>query len=177
MEVLAIVHQPDAGPGVFAEAIRARGARLHVWQLPDDGPPSLDPRDYDAVLTFGGAMHPDQVQEHPWLAEERAVLADLLDRRVPLLGVCLGAEVLADAAGGRIWRARHPEIGWYEVEVTREAADDPLLGPLRPRFEAFEWHSYEVELPPGQQPSRIARTACRRSGSLISRGEFSSTPR
>jgi GMP synthase-like glutamine amidotransferase len=100
-------------------------------------------------MTFGGAMHPDQDEEHPWLAEEKALLADLLDRRVPLLGVCLGAELLAEAAGAPARRARRPEIGWYEVQLTEEGAGDPVLGPLRPRFDALEWHSYEFPLPPG----------------------------
>jgi GMP synthase (glutamine-hydrolysing) len=147
MEVLAIVHQADAGPGVFAQAVRDSGARLHAWKLPHDGPPSIDPRHFDAVMTFGGAMHPDQEQEHPWLAEEKALLADLLERRVPVLGVCLGAQLLAEAAGAPARRARRPEIGWYEVGLTDDGSHDPLLGPLWPRFQAFEWHSYEFPLP------------------------------
>ena len=64
-----------------------------------DQPPG-DPRDYDAVLVFGGAMHADQEEHHPWLADEKALLRELLDRGVPLLGVCLGAQLLAEAAGG-----------------------------------------------------------------------------
>jgi GMP synthase (glutamine-hydrolysing) len=142
---------------VFADAIRSRGVQLDVWQLPADGPPRRDPRDYDAVLTLGGSMHPDQEDQHPWLAQEKALLAELLDRRVPLLGVCLGAQLLADAAGAPARRAREPEIGWYEVEVTAEAADDPLLAPLRPCFKAFGWHSYEFPLPPLASP--LARSA------------------
>jgi GMP synthase (glutamine-hydrolysing) len=147
MRVLAIVHQPDAGPGVFAEAIRSTGAELDVWQLPNRGAPPRDPRGYDAVLTLGGAMHPDQEDAYSWLADEKVLLADLLDRGMPLLGVCLGAQLLAAAAGARPRRAREPEIGWYEVEVTAEAAGDPLLAPLRATFQAFEWHSYEFPLP------------------------------
>ena len=61
-------------------------------------------------------MHADQDDEHSWLAEEKALLADLLERRVPLLGVCLGAQLLAEAAGAPARRAREPEIGWYGVD-------------------------------------------------------------
>jgi GMP synthase-like glutamine amidotransferase len=157
VRALAIVHQRDAGPGVFEQAIRSRGVELDSWQLPDGGPPRCDPRDYDAVLTFGGAMHADQDDEHPWLAEEKALLADLLQRRVPLLGVCLGAQLLAEAAGARVYHAREPEIGWHEVELTGEAAEDALLAPLYPRFEAFEWHSYAFNAPPLATP--LARSA------------------
>lgn len=148
MRVLAIVHQAEAGPGVFADAIRDAGGTLDTWLLPASPDSPDDPASYDAVLSFGGAMHPDQVADYPWLAQERAVLGELLDRQVPLLGVCLGSELVAQAAGGGVRRAGRPEIGWYEVLTTEEAAGDPLLAPLGPGFEALEWHSYEASLPP-----------------------------
>ncbi len=75
----------------------------------------------------------------------------------PSLGVCLGGQLLAEAAGAPARRAREPEIGWREVELTAEGAGDPLLAPLAPRFTAFQWHSYEFPLPPGATP--LARSA------------------
>ena len=147
MRALAIVHQRDAGPGVFADAIRARGVELESWLVAEQASPSRDPGDYDAVLSLGGAMHTDHENRHPWLRREKALLAELLERGVPLLGVCLGAQLLAEAAGAPARRASEPEIGWYDVEVAPEASDDPLMAPLAPRFEAFEWHSYECDLP------------------------------
>jgi GMP synthase (glutamine-hydrolysing) len=157
MRVLAIVHQRDAGPGVFADATRAEGAELDSWLRAETQSPPREPHGYDAVLVFGGAMHVDQEDSHPWLSEEKRLLADLLERRVPLLGVCLGAQLLAEAAGATPRAASLPEIGWHEVELTREAASDPLVGPLAPRFQAFQWHSYEFPLPPGATP--LARSA------------------
>jgi GMP synthase-like glutamine amidotransferase len=147
VHALAIVHQDDAGPGVFADAVRRRGGALDTWRLPTEPHPPRELRDYDAVMTFGGAMHPDQELQHPWLAREKALLAELLADGVPLLGVCLGAELLADAAGGRAGRARDPEIGWYDVQLTAAGAADPLLAPLDPGFVALEWHSYECRPP------------------------------
>jgi GMP synthase (glutamine-hydrolysing) len=164
MRALAIIHQRDAGPGVFADATRSLGVELDPWLRAETGSPPRDPADYDAVLTFGGAMHADHEDRHPWLREEKALLADLLERGVPLLAVCLGAQLLAEAAGAPARPARRPEIGWYEVEVTAEGAADPLLGPLAPRFEAFQWHSYEFPLPPGATPlatSALCLQACR----------------
>jgi GMP synthase-like glutamine amidotransferase len=152
VRALAIVHQPDAGPGSFAEAFARHGERLDAWEIAGGADPPGDPRAYDAVLSFGGAMHADQEAQHPWLRAEKALLAELLELGVPLLGVCLGAQLLAEAAGARALRAPEPEIGWYEVEVTPQGADDPLLGPLAPGFEAFEWHSYEFPLPPAAVP-------------------------
>jgi GMP synthase (glutamine-hydrolysing) len=158
MRVLAIVHQRDAGPGVFADAARARGARLEPWSIGEERSPPEDPAAYDAVLTFGGAMHADHEDRHPWLKEEKALLAELLERGVPLLGVCLGAQLLAEAAGAPPRRASQPEIGWYDVQVTEEGAADPLLGPLFPTFEAFQWHSYEFPLPAGASPLARSET-------------------
>jgi GMP synthase (glutamine-hydrolysing) len=148
MRALAIVHQRDAGPGAFAGAFRAEGVELDHWYRAESDQPPHELGDYGAVLTFGGAMHADQEDRHAWIAPEKALLAELLESGMPLLGVCLGSQLLAAAAGGEVRRAREPEIGWYEVEVTAEGADDPVIGPLAPRFEAFEWHSYEFELPP-----------------------------
>ena len=154
--MLAISHQRDAGPGVFAEALDAGGATLDTWHRAETDRPPADPFGYDAVVTFGGAAHADQEADHPWLVDEKALLRVLLDRGTPLLGVCLGAQLVAEAAGGRAVRASKPELGWYEVEVTDEGTSDPLLGPVAPTFEAFEWHSYECLLPPGA--TVLART-------------------
>jgi GMP synthase (glutamine-hydrolysing) len=159
VNVLAIVYQRDAGPGVFAEAIEAAGDRLEQWLPARDPLPPRELGEYDAVISLGGAMHAHQEREHPWLAEQKQMLGRLLDAGTPLLGVCLGAQLVAEAAGAEVRRAPVPEIGWYPVEAESEAAGDRLLGPLAPSFMAFEWHSYEFSLPPGATP--LGRTeAC-----------------
>jgi GMP synthase (glutamine-hydrolysing) len=148
VRILAISHQADAGPGVFAHEARARGHALDEWMLPDGGPPA-EPSGYDAVMTFGGSMHADQEAEHGWLASEKRLLRELIDQGIPLLGVCLGSQLLAEAAGAPAEPAPEPEIGWLEVELTPEAVSDPLLAPLAPRFTGFQWHSYRSPLPAG----------------------------
>jgi GMP synthase (glutamine-hydrolysing) len=163
VRVLAIVQQRDAGAGVFAEAIRGRGAELDEWVLPESGPP-VDPLGYDAAFTLGGSMNVDQEASHPWLVEEKALLRKLLEQGTPLLGVCLGGQLVAEAAGARPRRATRPEIGWHRVELTPEGRGEPLLGPLAPGFEAFQWHSYEFPLPPGAVPlarSEVCLQGCR----------------
>lgn len=152
MRVLAIVHQRDAGPGVFVEAIESVGGQLDEWTLAERPEPPADPFGYGAVLVLGGAMNVDEEERHGWIAEEKALLRELLEREVPLLGLCLGGQLLAAAAGAEPRRASRPEIGWHRVDVTAEGEDDPLLGPLAPSFEAFQWHSYEFPLPPGAVP-------------------------
>jgi GMP synthase (glutamine-hydrolysing) len=152
MRALAIVHQRDAGPGVFVEAIRERGIELGEWLSPELELPPRDPADYDAVMVFGGAMHADQEDAHPWLRGEKELLRELLAGGTPLLGVCLGAQLLAEAAGAQPRRASRPEIGWHDVEVLAEGGHDPIVAPLAPRFNAFQWHSYEFPLPPAATP-------------------------
>jgi GMP synthase-like glutamine amidotransferase len=116
--------------------------------VPEATQPPERPDDYGAVLLFGGAMHADHESAHPWLLPEKVFLRELLEREVPILAVCLGAQLLAEAAGGPPRRAARPEIGWHDVELTAEGSHDPLLGSLAPRFEAFQWHSYQFPLPP-----------------------------
>jgi GMP synthase (glutamine-hydrolysing) len=157
MRALTVVHQRDAGPGVFADEMRERGVELEEWMLSERGTgPPREIAEYDAVLTFGGAMHADQEDRHPWLRFEKDFLAAMLDDGMPLLAVCLGTQLLADAAGGTARRASEPEIGWFEVEVTDEGASDPVIGPLAPSFTGFQWHSYEAVPPEGA--AILART-------------------
>jgi GMP synthase (glutamine-hydrolysing) len=164
VRVLAIVHQTDAGPGVFGEVIRERGDSLDEWLLPEAEAPPADPLGYDAVFVLGGAMNVDEEDRHEWIGAERGLLGRLLEHRVPLLGLCLGGQMVAAAAGAVPRRAPRPEIGWHRVELTAEGRDDPLLGPLAPSFEAFQWHSYEFPLPPGAVPiarSEVCLQVCR----------------
>lgn len=168
MRVLAIVHQRDAGPGVFAEAIRNAGGELDEWTPAERPQPPADPLGYDAVMVLGGAMNVDEGDRHGWIAEEEALLRELLEREVPLMGLCLGGQLLAAAAGAKPRRASSPEIGWHQVEVMPEGRDDPVLGPLAPSFEAFQWHSYEFALPPGAVP--LARSeVCLQAARLAER--------
>jgi GMP synthase (glutamine-hydrolysing) len=101
------------------------------------------------VLVFGGAMHVDQEEQHPWLRREDAVLRGLLEHGTPALGVCLGAQLLAKAADARVGPTREPEVGWLPLELTAAGADDPVIGRLPHVFDAFQWHYYAFDVPPG----------------------------
>jgi GMP synthase-like glutamine amidotransferase len=163
VRVLSIVHEQNAGPGVFGEVAHERGEEVVECIPPQQLPPAAE--GFEAVLVFGGAMHVDQEDGHGWLAGEKQLLRSLLQLGTPALGVCLGAQLLAEVAGGGARRMPQPEIGWTLVELTGEAAADPLLGPLPARFESFQWHSYEAWLPGGAVP--LARSeACTQAFSL-----------
>ena len=117
---LAIVFERDAGPGVFAQASATLGVTLDSWLFDGRTAPPGEVSGYDAVLVFGGSMHPDAEDAYPWLREVKALMGELLGRGTPLLGVCLGGQLLADAVGPPSRPAQEPELGWYEVEVTPE---------------------------------------------------------
>ena len=148
MRALAITYEVNAGPGVFADAFDG-DATLDTWLRTRDAEPPADPFSYDAVMSFGGAMHIDQRDEHPWLDDDQALLARLADRGVPLMGVCLGAQILTRALGGDVRKMERPEVGWFQIDPSPGIGSDPVLGSLSQPFTGFGWHSYECLLPDG----------------------------
>ena len=146
MRVLSLVHQWDAASGVFADVVAEAGHELVERNVAEAGVPE---ERFGAVLVFGGAMHVDQEERHDWLRDENAYLRDLVEGGIPVLGVCLGGQLLARALGAPVRRMPSPEVGWHEVELTPEAADDPVFAGLPQRFDSFQWHSYAFEVPAG----------------------------
>jgi GMP synthase (glutamine-hydrolysing) len=157
MYVLAVIHGEKVRAGVFGDLVEERGHTLEEWSLAWDEPLPRPLDDYGAVIIFGGAMHADQDDHHPWLREENLFLQRLLDLGLPVLGVCLGAQLIAKAAHAPVYPAARPEIGWHAVELVDAAHDDPLLARLPDRFEAFQWHYYTHGLPAGAV--ELARSA------------------
>jgi GMP synthase (glutamine-hydrolysing) len=128
-----------------------RGDELVGWLTPEQPAPG-HATEFDAIMVFGGAMHPDQDAEHPWLPEETTFLGEALAEGVPLLGVCLGAQLIARAAGAWVGPGDVGEVGWHEVGLTRAGVADEVVGAAFPeRFVAFEWHYYTWELPEGAE--------------------------
>jgi len=146
VQILSIVHGGNVREGVFADPVRGRGHELVEWRPPSgELPRPLD--DFDAVLVFGGAMHADQEDEHPWLRDEHELMQRLIASRAPVLGICLGAQLLAKASGARVGPLAEPEIGWFPLELTASGRRDPVIGRLPRRFDAFQWHWYGFDVP------------------------------
>jgi GMP synthase-like glutamine amidotransferase len=148
MRVLSVTHGATVPGGVFDDAVEAAGHALERWQVPEGGAPEAA-RSYDAVMVFGGSQHPDQDDRFAWLGHEEEFLREVIAARVPVFGVCLGAQMLARAAGAAVGPAREPEIGWFDVSLTPAGATDAVLGVLPPRATVFQWHHYMFALPPG----------------------------
>jgi GMP synthase (glutamine-hydrolysing) len=146
MRILSVLHPGGGHSGLLRERARAAGHELLEWRPADGG---QRPAGADAIAVFGGGMNVADAGELPWLRAEIAMLRHALEDGTPVLGVCLGSQLLAAAAGAEVARAARPEIGWFAVERTQAGALDPVLGALPARFTAYQWHSWTFALPGG----------------------------
>ena len=144
MRVLAVIHGPTVRPEVFGDVVTEDGHELLEWDIRRQGTP---PDDFDAVLVFGGAQNVGEELEHPWLHDEYEALRRWVERKQPLLGICLGAQTLAHALGWPVGRIAPAVVGFYDTVLTPEGERDPVLGVLPPRFRSYNQNAYAFEVP------------------------------
>ncbi|WP_448629304.1 type 1 glutamine amidotransferase [Cellulomonas soli] len=142
--VLVLTHAPHEGPGLIAGALDALAYRTRtVLDTPDPRLPAVD--ELGGLVVMGGPMDADD-DRHPGLVAERRLLAQAVDADVPVLGVCLGMQLLALALGADLTRRHGTEIGFAPLDVV---TSDPLLAPLGPTPSVLHWHNDAVGLPDG----------------------------
>jgi len=148
-KLLVFQHAAQEPLGTLDPHLRREGFRIRYvnFARQPDACPTLD--GYDALIVLGGPMNVDEADRHPHLLHEVRVIRDALDRGRPVLGICLGAQLLAHALGGHVGRAPEPEIGWYDVRVSDAAGEDPLLGHFAGVERVFQWHGDTFELANG----------------------------
>ena len=149
--VLVVEHETNASIGLVGERIAAASVEIEIVG-PEIGleiPASA--HGFDGVIVLGGTPGPNDDEAAAWLPRVRELIADCLDREVPLLGICLGAEMLAVVAGGTVGEVRNgAEIGLCDLSLTDSAASDPLFHGLEGELKAMQWHTLEIhELPEG----------------------------
>ena len=148
MRFLVLQHIACEHPGIFRKFLAADGITWDAVSL-DAGQtiPPLEP--YDALWVMGGPMDVWDVEDHPWLIEEkRAIRRWVRELDRPFLGLCLGHQLLADALAGTCGPQRPSEIGILDVALTPEAARDPVFAGLPEEFKVLQWHSVKVAQPP-----------------------------
>lgn len=144
-------HSKHGDPGRIGEVLEARGVAFDVVDA-HHHPPFPDPRTLPGVVVLGGSMPPWDDENHPWLEEEVSFIGRCIETATPFLGVCLGGQLLARAAGARLYRAETREIGWIPLRRTPAGRADPLLGGLEvDPFTACEWHQDAFEIPTGAE--------------------------
>jgi GMP synthase (glutamine-hydrolysing) len=144
--VLVVKHVPWEGPHRIGGALIAGGFELDVRCVLDgDELPALD--EVVGAVFMGGPMNVDQIEDHPGLLAEREWIEAAARDGLPILGVCLGAQLLARALGSEVVPGSEPEIGWAPVTILD--ASDPLGGHLAPESDVLHWHGDVFELPPG----------------------------
>jgi|SRR5579872_1682625 len=139
-------HVEWEGPGLIAAEAQKRGLQTDIRRL-GLGAGLPCPDRVEGLVVMGGPMGAYERDKHPFLAEESSLIAELVRRDRPVLGVCLGAQLLAQALGARVFPGHGPEIGFGFVELTAEGKRDALLGPDGPSVPVFHWHGDTFDLP------------------------------
>jgi len=150
--VCVICHTATEGPGLIADALRARGV---VWRTVrtfrgDPIPPRLG--DHAGLVLLGGPMGVYEQERHPYLRQEIRLLEDTLSQGLPVLGICLGSQLLAAALGASVQPGWQRELGWQRVTLGQAAAQDALWRGLPESFTAFHWHGDVFDLPRAATP-------------------------
>jgi GMP synthase-like glutamine amidotransferase len=155
MRIGVLQHAAFESPGHIATWAAARGHEVALTRVfAGEALPRIDA--LDALVVMGGPMSVRDEARHDWLAPEKRLIGDAIAAGKPVLGVCLGAQLVADALGARVYRNREREIGWFPVSPTDAGAAHAwyrLPGPVR----AFHWHGETFDLPAGAV--HLARSA------------------
>jgi GMP synthase-like glutamine amidotransferase len=146
MRWLLLQHVPFEGPGYLTAWVESRGFVLHRAELWKEAVfPQKDA--YDGLFILGGPMNVYEVHQYPWLASEQHFIARAISERKPILGICLGAQLLAAVLGGEVSEMSSPEIGWFPVDLMSTGRDSVLFQDFPDRFTALHWHGDRLSIP------------------------------
>lgn len=149
MTLMCFQHSPLEGPSLIKDWAQSRGhdLRIHPWHANGSAPYRGG---WDALVVLGGPMAVYERDRYSWIKEEQRLIRQTLDQGKQVLGICLGAQLLADVLGGRVYPQGHHEIGWFPLFHQKHALDEFLLHDLiEEQPMALHWHGDCFDLPPG----------------------------
>lgn len=147
--VMVFQHIACETPGIFLDLLRERKRPIETVRLYEGDRVPEDLSHFAGVLVMGGPMSVNDEADYPWLEAEDRLLKEAIAVDLPTLGICLGSQLIAKAAGGGVRRGPRKEIGWYQVRLTPAALRDRLFGGLPETVEVFQWHGEYFDTPPG----------------------------
>lgn len=148
-EILIIKHIEIEGPGSIEDFFRNTAWGLRIIELSRGGRLPANFNEIEAIISLGGLMNVYEEDRFPFLKYECDLLKQAIKEEIPILGICLGAQLLAKACGARIKKAQTKEIGWHKVNLTEAGRNDPLFKNLPAQLDVFQWHEDTFEIPEG----------------------------
>jgi GMP synthase (glutamine-hydrolysing) len=147
--LLVFQHVPHEILGTFNPLLKDAGFRIRYVNFgrTPDAKPNIEK--YDGLIILGGPMCVDQTDSHPHLQTEIEAIKLAMERHMPVLGICLGAQLIAKALGANVKRNPVKEIGWYDVTPTEEGTKDPLFNSFKGTEKIFQWHGDTFDIPHG----------------------------
>jgi GMP synthase-like glutamine amidotransferase len=148
MNLLIVKHVDIEGPGLIEDCLRQEKIPYQVLSL-ESGLhlPKLD--NLTHIVFLGGPMNVYEEDRYPFLIEEDLFIKEAIQRGKSILGICLGAQLIAKALGAKVFKASVKEIGWYDISLTRIGSIDPFFSHLPRTFSVFQWHGDTFEIPHG----------------------------
>jgi GMP synthase (glutamine-hydrolysing) len=150
--VTVLQHEPFEKLGIIADALRSRAISYQYVRSFEGQPVPRHITGIDGLIVMGGSMGVYEHHWHPFLLDEIKLIEDAIEEGKPVLGVCLGSQLVATALGAQVRKAAKKEIGWYPIRLGPVSAGDKLLGEAPPFFTAYHWHGDIFELPRGAAP-------------------------
>ncbi|MBI5563139.1 MAG: gamma-glutamyl-gamma-aminobutyrate hydrolase family protein [Deltaproteobacteria bacterium] len=146
-DILVIQHVESEGLGIIGPMLRAAGLAADFVRVFNGGVVPQDARTHSGLIVLGGPMGVYEEEDYPFITDELRLIESGLRRGLPVLGICLGAQLLARAAGARVYKGGTKEIGWYKVRLTEAGRGERLLVGLPEEFTVFQWHGDTFDCP------------------------------
>jgi len=158
MQVHYFQHVSNEDPGSILDWAASRGHSVSGTRF-DMGETPPSPLEFDLLVVMGGPMSVHDEKAYPWLEEEKRLIAEAIRDRCLILGICLGAQLVAEVLGGNVRKNPQPEIGWFPVRLTEPFRQSPCFSGLPREMTVLHWHGETFDLPSGAVP--LARSeAC-----------------